>query len=104
MNLSKKFYKTALSSAPTLKRARTAGAVQEHFYFTRFREKLEEVNCMKVKEILEMVEILTGMSEDWYTKCKYMILLSAKSPCIKFFFTELFARADDRRPKLLEMK
>lgn len=97
--------KTALSSAPTLKRARTAGAVQTHLYFTRFRVKLEEVNYMKTEEmVIEMINILMGMGIDTYTECKYTILLSVKTPRTKFFFTELFIRVDDRRPKLLEMK
>ena len=59
---------------------------------------------MKVKEIIEMITILTGMSEDLYTKCKCMIMSSCKDPVSECFFTELFVRVNERRPKLLEMK
>lgn len=56
------------------------------------------------KMVIEMIEILLQMGVDTYTKSKCMFLSSSESPLMKCFFTELFARVDDRRPKLLEMK
>lgn len=60
---------------------------------------------MKIGEmVIELVKILTEMGEDTYTKSKCMIMSSCKDPLSKLFFTELFARVDDRRPKMIEMK
>ena len=56
------------------------------------------------KTVIELVKLLTEMGVDTYTKCKCMIMSSYKDPATKFFFSELFLRVDDRRPKLLEMK
>ena len=56
------------------------------------------------KIVIQLVKLLTEMGVDAYTKCKCMIMSSCKDPASKCFFTELFARVDDRRPKLLEMK
>ncbi len=56
------------------------------------------------KMVIELIKLLTEMGVDTYTKCKCMIMSSCKDPATEFFFTELFARVDDRRPKLLEMK
>ncbi|MBQ8188550.1 MAG: hypothetical protein IJZ44_02110 [Lachnospiraceae bacterium] len=56
------------------------------------------------KMVIQLVKLLTEMGVDTYTKCKCMIMSGCKDPATEFFFTELFARVDDRRPKLLEMK
>lgn len=60
---------------------------------------------MKTEEmIVEMVNILTGLSVDTYVKCKYIIMSSSRSSDSKLLFAKIFEVTDRRRPKLLEMK
>lgn len=58
-----------------------------------------------MKEIIGMIQILSGIGTDTYLKCKYMLLVvSIEHKETHEFINKLFEIADRRRPPLIGMK
>lgn len=57
-----------------------------------------------MKELIEMTQILQGMSTDTYMQCKYALLLASMGHQeTKIFLEKLFSLADGRRPLCIGM-
>ena len=65
---------------------------------------MEQADAVSMKEIMEMLNVLTELSFDGYMKFKYAVLSQCKDSESECFFTKLFEVAEKRRPKLLCMK
>lgn len=58
-----------------------------------------------MKEIIGMIQILSGMGTDTYLKCKYIFLAASTGhQGTHDFISKLFEHTDKRRPPLIEMK
>ena len=58
-----------------------------------------------MKEIIEMVQILSEMGTDTYLKCRYIFLaVSTEHQGMHDFINKLFELTDKRRPRSIEMK
>lgn len=58
-----------------------------------------------MKEIAEMVQVLSGMHTDTYLKCKYMLMaVSMEHAGTHNFISKLFEYMDGHRPQLIGMK
>lgn len=57
-----------------------------------------------MQDIIKMLNVLCELSFDGYTMFKYAIISKCADYESEYFFTKLFEVAENRRPKMIEMK